>query len=223
MSEEKKPTSLIVIGGGPGGYVAAIRAAQLGAKVTLIEKAELGGTCLNRGCMPTKAMLHASEAYETANSNAAIGVLCSDVKLDWQRVQSTEHPLLQLTSGVAALVRMNNIQLVNATAAFSDGHTVIANEKEYTADKIIISSGSTPITPNIPGLKDCGAVIDSTACLELDHIPKSLLVIGGGVIGLELGTVYRRCGTAVTVVEMLPKLLLRWTKELSGMLECSSK
>ena len=212
--------TVLVIGGGPGGYVAAIRAAQLGAKVTLIEKAELGGTCLNRGCMPTKAMLHTSEIYEAATCSADIGIIGNDVAVDWEKVQGFRaSTVTKLTSGVKALLRANKVTHVTGEASFTGPKTVKAGDKEYTADKIIIAAGSYPIIPGIPGVKESKACIDSTECLALDHIPESLLVIGGGVIGLELGTVYRRYGAKVTVVEMTDRLLPLMDAELTGMLQ----
>jgi len=211
--------SVLVIGGGPGGYVAAIRAAQLGAKVTLIEKDKVGGTCLNRGCMPTKAMLHTSEVYEAATANEAIGISCAEVKVDWDKVQGFRAGVVEkLTSGVKALIKMNKIKLVSGEAVFTGKRTVSVGGDSYTAEKVIIAAGSYPIIPAIPGLKDSKALIDSTGCLELDHIPESMVVIGGGVIGLELGSVYMRYGTKVTVVELQPKLLPLMDGELTELL-----
>ena len=144
--------TVLVIGGGPGGYTAAIRAAQLGAKVTLIEKAQVGGTCLNRGCMPTKAMLHAAEVYETANSSGSIGISCENVKLDWEKVQGFRASVVsRLTSGVKALIKLNKITLVEGEACFTGPKTVRVGSKEYGAEKIIIAAGSYPIIPGIPG------------------------------------------------------------------------
>lgn len=212
--------SVLVIGGGPGGYVAAIRCAQLGAKVTLIERDNLGGTCLNRGCMPTKAMLHTSEIYHESLNNEDIGISCENVKVDWEKVQAFRASIVdRLTSGVKGLVRKNKIKLVSGTAVFTGAKTVSVDGTEYSAEKVIIASGSYPIIPGIPGLKESKAMIDSTGCLELDHIPESLLIIGGGVIGLELGSVYMRYGTKVTLVEMMPGLLPLMDGELSGMLK----
>ena len=180
--------SVLVIGGGPGGYVAAIRAAQLGAKVTLVEKDALGGTCLNRGCMPTKAMLHTSEIYEAATGSAGIGIIGKDVEVDWEKVQGFRAAVVErLTSGVKALLRMNKVKVVSGEAVFTGPKTVKAGNEVLSAEKIIICAGSYPIIPGIPGLKESKATIDSTACLSLDHIPESMVVIGGGVIGLELG------------------------------------
>ena len=212
--------SVLVIGGGPGGYVAAIRAAQLGAKVTLIEKDKVGGTCLNRGCMPTKAMLHTSEIYEAATGSAAIGIVGKQVEVDWEKVQAFRASVVEkLTSGVKALCKANKVKLVAGEAVFTGPKTVAVGGDSYSADKIILAAGSYPIIPGIPGVKESKAVIDSTACLELDHIPESLLVIGGGVIGLELGSVYRRYGARVTVVEMMPRLLPLMDGELTNLLQ----
>ena len=212
--------SVLVIGGGPGGYVAAIRAAQLGAKVTIVEKDALGGTCLNRGCMPTKAMLHSSEIYEAATSSANIGIIGADVRVDWEKVQGFRASVVEkLTSGVKALLRLNKVTSVSGEAVFTGPKTVKVGGKELTAEKVIICSGSYPIIPGIPGLKESKAVIDSTACLSLDHIPESMVVIGGGVIGLELGSVYRRYGSKVTVVEMQPRVLPLMDGELTMLCE----
>ncbi len=212
--------SVLVIGGGPGGYVAAIRAAQLGAKVTLIEHDKIGGTCLNRGCMPTKAMLHTSEIYEEATHSADIGIIGADVRIDWEKVQAFRASVVEkLTSGVRALCKANKVKVVMGDAKFTGPKTVAVGADSYTADKVIIAAGSHPIIPGIPGVKESKACIDSTACLELDHIPESLLVIGGGVIGLELGSVYLRYGAKVTVVEMQPKLLPGMDGELTALLQ----
>jgi dihydrolipoamide dehydrogenase len=211
--------TVLVIGGGPGGYVAAIRAAQLGGKVTLVEKDKVGGTCLNRGCMPTKAMLHTSEIYEKATTSADIGIIGRDVAVDWPKVQAFRASIVEkLTGGVKALVKMNKIKLVKGSAVFTGPKSVKVGDQELSADKIIIASGSCPIIPGIPGVKDSKACINSTECLELDHIPESMLVIGAGVVGLELGSVYARYGTKVTVVEMLDKILPSMDGELTGIL-----
>ena len=215
---------MLVVGGGPGGYVAAIRAAQLGAKVTIIEKDQLGGTCLNRGCMPTKAMLHTSEIYEAATHSANIGIIGKDVEVDWEKVQGFRASVVEkLTSGVKALLRLNKVTSVSGEAVFVGPKTVKVGDKEYTAEKVIICAGSYPIIPGIPGLKESKAVIDSTACLSLPAIPESMVVIGGGVIGLELGSVYRRYGTKVTVVEMQPRLLPLMDGELTMLAEAKLK
>lgn len=217
-AEEKSAEGggVLVIGGGPGGYVAAIRAAQLGAKVTLAERAEIGGTCLNRGCMPTKALLHSSEVYELATNSADIGIIGRDVAVDWPRVQATRQSVSdKLTGGVRALMRANKVTVVEGEAKFTGPKTVKVGGKTLNPDKIIIAVGSKPVMPPIPGLKECPACIDSTACLKLDHIPESLVVIGGGVIGVELGSVYRRFGSKVSVLELQDRILPQMDGELA--------
>lgn len=217
-AEEKSAEGggVLVIGGGPGGYVAAIRAAQLGAKVTLAERAEIGGTCLNRGCMPTKALLHSSEVYELATNSVDIGIIGRDVAVDWPRVQATRQSVSdKLTGGVRALMRANKVTVVEGEAKFTGPKTVKVGGKTLNPDKIIIAVGSKPVMPPIPGLKECPACIDSTACLKLDHIPESLVVIGGGVIGVELGSVYRRFGSKVSVLELQERILPQMDGELA--------
>ena len=217
-AEEKSAEGggVLVIGGGPGGYVAAIRAAQLGAKVTLAERAEIGGTCLNRGCMPTKALLHSSEVYELATNSADIGIIGRDVAVDWPRVQATRQSVSdKLTGGVRALMRANKVTVVEGEAKFTGPKTVKVGDKTLDPDKIIIAVGSKPVMPPIPGLKECPACIDSTVCLKLDHIPESLVVIGGGVIGVELGSVYRRFGSKVSVLELQDRILPQMDGELA--------
>lgn len=217
-AEEKSAEGggVLVIGGGPGGYVAAIRAAQLGAKVTLAERAEIGGTCLNRGCMPTKALLHSSEVYELATNSVDIGIIGRDVAVDWPRVQATRQSVSdKLTGGVRALMRANKVTVVEGKAKFTGPKTVKVGDKTLNPDKIIIAVGSKPVMPPIPGLKECPACIDSTACLKLDHIPESLVVIGGGVIGVELGSVYRRFGSKVSVLELQDRILPQMDGELA--------
>ena len=217
-AEEKSAEGggVLVIGGGPGGYVAAIRAAQLGAKVTLAERAEIGGTCLTRGCMPTKALLHSSEVYELATNSVDIGIIGRDVAVDWPRVQATRQSVSdKLTGGVRALMRANKVTVVEGEAKFTGPKTVKVGDKTLNPDKIIIAVGSNPVMPPIPGLKECPACIDSTACLKLDHIPESLVVIGGGVIGVELGSVYRRFGSKVSVLELQDRILPQMDGELA--------
>lgn len=218
--EQTASNSILVIGGGPGGYVAAIRAALLGGQVTLVERDKLGGTCLNRGCMPTKALLHASEVYELAKNSEDIGIIGPNVGFDWEKVQaSREKVTKQLTGGVKALMRANKIRVVQGEAKFTGPKTVSVGEEVLSADKIIIASGSSPAIPPIEGLAQSPAFLDSTACLALDHVPESLLVIGGGVIGLELGCVYARFGSKVHVVEMQSKLLPQMDAELTSMVQ----
>ncbi|KZL92561.1 dihydrolipoyl dehydrogenase [Clostridium magnum] len=220
ISEE---INVVVIGGGPGGYVAGIRAAQLGAKVTLIEKSKMGGTCLNVGCIPTKALLHSADVYTEAKNAAKVGIKTT-VTVDWKKVQSHKNKISSgLSKGVAGLMAANNIKVLEGTAEFVNSSTlkiVKTNGVEETvvADKIIVASGSISEMPQIPGInsKNC---IDSTGALELPEIPKSMVVIGGGVIGIELASLYSTFGTKVIVIEQLPKLLSLMDQELAGIIE----
>jgi len=200
---------VLVIGSGPGGYVAAIRAAQLGLKTACAEsRATLGGTCLNVGCIPSKAMLHASEYYDAA-ANGAMAKLGIKVKpeldLDTMHGQRLD-AVKQLTGGIEFLFKKNKITWLKGHAAFEDAHSVTVNGEKVTARNIVIATGSS-VTP-LPGVEiDQKVVVDSTGALELSKVPEHLVVIGGGVIGLELGSVWRRLGAKVTVVEFLDQIL----------------
>ena len=201
---------LIVIGAGPGGYVAAIRAAQLGLKTACVESREtLGGTCLNVGCIPSKALLHASELYEEAHSGtlAKFGINFKDVKLDLTAMHAEKDKAVgDLTGGIEFLFKKNKVDWLKGQAHFTSPNSVDVNGTVYSAKKIMIATGSS-VTP-LPGVEiDQKVVVDSTGALTLPKVPKHLIVIGGGVIGLELGSVWRRLGAEVTVVEYLDQLL----------------
>ena len=225
-AEAKKAgdTSVVVVGGGPGGYVAAIRAAQLGGKVTLIEKNKLGGTCLNVGCIPTKVLLHAAEALTEAKHMDNLGIQVSVNGIDWKAVQSRKEAVTnQLVSGVTGLMKANKIRVIEGTASFASKTALEVVKKDGTKenvpfDKVILATGSVPAVPPIPGVKENAACVDSTGALAFDHVPETLLVIGGGVIGMELATAYSRFGVKVTVVEAMPKLLPMMDGELTAML-----
>ncbi|MBQ5977085.1 MAG: dihydrolipoyl dehydrogenase [Oscillospiraceae bacterium] len=220
MAQDSKALSLIVIGGGPGGYVAAIRAAQLGARVTLIEKDVLGGTCLNRGCMPTKALLHSAEIYNAALHSEALGVVGEQVRLNWVQVQQNRAQVVaKLTGGVAALMKANGISVIRGEARFVGERRIRVGQETLEADHIILAAGSTPILPPIEGLKECRARIDSTQALSLPELPESMVIIGGGVIGLELGSAYRRFGTKVSIVELSDHLLPQMDRELTELIK----
>ncbi len=201
---------LIVIGAGPGGYVAAIRAAQLGLKTACVESREtLGGTCLNVGCIPSKALLHASELYEEAHSGvlAKFGVNFKGVSLDLDQMHAEKAKAVgELTGGIEFLFKKNKVEWLKGQAAFTSANTIEVAGKSYTADKIMIATGSS-IMP-LPGVEvDQKIIVDSTGALALPKVPKHMVVIGGGVIGLELGSVWRRLGAEVTVVEYLDQIL----------------
>src|SRR3569832_1999746 len=200
---------VLVIGAGPGGYVAAIRAAQLGLKTACDERREtLGGTCLNVGCIPSKAMLHASEYFDAAanGSMAKLGVkVTPELDLDTMHGQRKD-AVKQLTGGSEFLFKKNKVEWLKGYAAFTGADTVKVGDREVRAKNIVIATGSS-VTP-LPGVTiDQKVVVDSTGALELPKVPQHLVVIGGGVIGLELGSVWRRLGAKVTCVEFLDQIL----------------
>ncbi|MFA5990431.1 MAG: dihydrolipoyl dehydrogenase [Sphingomonas sp.] len=201
---------VLIIGAGPGGYVAAIRAAQLGLRTACVESREtLGGTCLNVGCIPSKAMLHASELYEEAQSGALskFGVDLSGVSLNLDQMQAEKaKAVAELTGGIEFLFKKNKVDWLRGRARFTAANTVAVGDKIVTAKNIVIATGSS-VTP-LPGVEvDQKIVVDSTGALALSKVPQHLVVIGGGVIGLELGSVWRRLGAKVTVVEYLDQIL----------------
>ena len=201
---------LIVIGAGPGGYVAAIRAAQLGLKTACVEsRATLGGTCLNVGCIPSKALLHASELYEEAHSGALakFGISTGGVKIDVGVMQAEKAKAVgELTGGIEFLFKKNKVTWIKGHAAFASASSIDVGGTAYTATNFMIATGSS-VTP-LPGVEiDQKVVIDSTGALALDRVPEHLVVIGGGVIGLELGSVWKRLGAKATVVEYLDQIL----------------
>ncbi|MDH5721934.1 MAG: dihydrolipoyl dehydrogenase [Alphaproteobacteria bacterium] len=199
---------VIVIGAGPGGYVAAIRCAQLGMKTACIEKRKtLGGTCLNIGCIPSKALLHASEKFEDAQSHMGdMGIKVSP-KLDLKGMMKHKTGVVDAnTKGIEFLFKKNKITSIEGTGEIVEAGKVKVGKKTYEADNIIIATGSDVIS--LPGIKiDEKKIVSSTGALELPEVPKTMVVIGGGVIGLELGTVWRRLGAKVTVIEFLDNIL----------------
>jgi dihydrolipoamide dehydrogenase len=201
---------VIVIGAGPGGYVAAIRAAQLGLKTACVESREtLGGTCLNVGCIPSKALLHASELYEEAHSGALAkwGVKTSGLELDLGAMHGTRLEAIKgLTGGIEFLFKKNKIEWLKGHAKFTGKDAIDVAGKTYKAKNFVIATGSS-VTP-LPGVEiDHERIVDSTSALELSKVPETMVVIGGGVIGLELGSVWRRLGARVIVVEFLDQIL----------------
>ncbi|MFM2271911.1 MAG: hypothetical protein RL702_976 [Pseudomonadota bacterium] len=203
---------VLFIGAGPGGYVGAIRAAQLGLRTACAESREtLGGTCLNVGCIPSKAMLHGSEKYAEAASGALerYGIKLGKVELDLAALQADKADAVKgLTGGIEYLFKKNKVDWLKGRASFVDAHTVEVAGKTVTAKEVVIATGSS-VTP-LPGVEvdnDKGIIVDSTGALALDRVPQHLVVIGGGVIGLELGSVWSRLGAKVTVVEFLDALL----------------
>lgn len=196
-----------VIGGGPGGYIAAIRSAQLGKKTVIIEKADMGGTCLNRGCIPTKTLLHSAEAYHNLTDAKALGITISEYGFQYKKMAKRKDKVVkQLRSGVENLVSGHGAELIKAEAVLTGTHTIKAGEEEIEADQIILATGSFPARIPITGA-DKEGVMDSDGVLALEECPESVVIIGGGVIGVEFATLFSYLGKKVTVVEMLPSLL----------------
>jgi dihydrolipoamide dehydrogenase len=201
--------SITVIGGGPGGYVAAIRAAQLGAQVVLIEKDTLGGTCLNRGCIPTKALLQSAEVYSLVKDAENFGVHVENASLDFSSAMEwKETTVKRRVGGVISLMRKNKIKVIKGTGTFVEPTTVkiVESKEKIKSNSIIIATGSKPAKVPIKGIDESG-VINSDNALAMNHLPRSVLVIGGGVVGLEFAQILSRMGAKVTVVEIMPQIL----------------
>jgi dihydrolipoamide dehydrogenase len=220
---------ILVLGGGPGGYVAAIRSAQLGAEVTLVEKRYLGGTCLNVGCIPTKVLLNTTDLLTTLSKQGdSLGILGGPFGLDWQKLQSRKREVVDtLVGGVASLLDNNQITVIRgsgelltpntAKVTLEDGQTL-----DIAFDKAIIATGSESSTFPIPGI-DHEAVLTSDGILALETLPKSLCIVGGGVIGVEFASLFSRLGVQVTIVEMLPGIVDQMEEEVVAYLEATLK
>ena len=211
MADQTYDYDVLIIGSGPGGYVAAIRAAQLGLRTACVESREtLGGTCLNVGCIPSKAMLHASEYFDAAANGtmAKLGIkVTPELDLPTMHGQRLD-AVKQLTGGIAFLFKKNKVTWLKGRGAFVDAHTVQIGEQTVTAKDVVIATGSSVTTlPGVTVDNDKQIVVDSTGALELNKVPGHMVVIGGGVIGLELGSVWRRLGAKVTCVEYLDQIL----------------
>ena len=199
---------LIVIGAGPGGYEAAAYAAKLGKKVALFEKAELGGTCLNVGCIPAKTLLRSARAFEECLEAERYGIRgASDATLDLNAVQDRKETIIAtLKKGVAAMLKRSGVEVIHAEARLAGRGKVVADGQTYEAANILLATGSVPACPPIPGLRDNPVVLDSTGLLALRDIPADLIIIGGGVIGLEFATFFATAGSKVTIIEMMPRI-----------------
>ena len=213
-----KKYDLAIIGGGPGGYVAAIRAAQLGKKVALIEKDKLGGTCLNYGCIPAKYLLHQAKVFREIQESKNLKGPLKEIKCDWERVQKEKSEVVgKMVKGVEFLLKRNGVEVVKGTGFLKNERQVIVEtegeEKLIEAEKIILAIGSKPT--KLPFLAPNGKeVVTSREALEFDSIPRKLLIIGAGAIGLEIGTIYQRLGSDVTILEIMPSILPGSDKEM---------
>ena len=213
----------IVIGAGPGGYVAAIRAAQLGQKVTIVEKEYIGGVCLNVGCIPSKALITAGDKFAQAKGSDIFGITTENVEIDWAKTQKwkQEQVVDRLTGGVEMLLKKNKVEIVMGEAFFSDTNTVRVMQEEtgasYKFNKAIIATGSRPI--ELGAFKWSNRVLDSTGALALDVIPETLTVIGGGYIGSELAGVFAGLGTKVTILEGMDSIVNGFDKDMVRLVE----
>ena len=220
-----RPVDAVVIGAGPAGYVAAIRLAQLGKKVTVIDRHGIGGVCLNRGCIPSKALIHAGTVFEKAQHSAEIGIEITGAKVNMPKlIDWKESVVKKLTGGVATLLKANGCEVISGTAKFTGSKqlevTYAEGGKTETLEfkSCIVATGSRPSA--IPGMVvDNKVILDSTGALDQRKQPESLLCIGGGYIGLELGTFYAKIGTKVTVVEAMPNLLGSVDPELTKVVQ----
>lgn len=198
---------IIIIGGGPGGYVAAERAGKAGKSVLLIEKDTLGGVCLNRGCIPTKTLLHSSKLYKAMKSSSPFGISADNVRFNWHTIMKWKGDVVEKQRrGVAFLMRENSVEVLTGDAELLEGRRVSVGGKVYKAENIIIAAGSSGFIPPIPG-SDSPYVMTSKELLEINRLPKSLAVIGGGVIGMEFASLFSNFGSKVDVIEMLDEIL----------------
>ncbi|WP_341277848.1 dihydrolipoyl dehydrogenase [Paenibacillus sp. FSL H8-0537] len=210
----------LVIGAGPGGYVAAIRAAQLGQSVLCVDKEYVGGVCLNVGCIPSKALISASHQYESISHADAFGITASDVKVDWSKVQEFKSGIVKkLTGGVGSLLKANKVQFFSGEVMFiNDNEARVFNDQEaprYRFKNCIIATGSRPI--ELKAFPYGKRIISSTGALSLPELPKSVIVIGGGYIGIELGQMFSKFGTKVTVIEGGDSILPGFDKDMSSL------
>jgi len=212
----------LVVGAGPGGYVAAIRAAQLGQKVTIVDKDALGGTCLNVGCIPSKALIQAGHLANQAKGNEEMGITTEKVNIDFEKVQAWKDGIVnRLTSGVESLLKGNKVDIVKGEVYFVDQNSVRVidenNSQTYKFNNCIIATGSTPI--EIPSFPFSDRVLDSTGALALKELPESIVVIGGGYIGTELGSAYANLGTKVTIIEGEKEILSTFDKSMTNVVK----
>ena len=216
---------LAIIGGGPGGYVAAERAGAAGLKVVLFEKKSLGGVCLNEGCIPTKTLLYSAKVYNYAVTGDHYGVYAKEPNFNYAEIVARKDKVVRkLVAGVKAAMKAGKVEVVAEQAVIkgrgAEGVTVTAADKDYVAKNLLICAGSEAAVPPFPGLKEAGDVIvTNKEILSLKEQPKELVVIGGGVIGMEFAAFFSTLGTKVTVVEMMPKILGPLDDEISAMLQ----
>ena len=207
-----------VIGGGPGGYEAAIWAAKRGLKTVIVEKRDLGGTCLNRGCIPTKALLHSAEVYNEAKNSANLGVNVENVTYDYAKMAANKTKITKkLSGGVGFLLKGNKVTIITGEAKLTGAHSFVVDGKETTTKYFILATGSEPARIPIPGI-DKEGVVNSDGVLAAETCPESVVIIGGGVIGIEFATLFSTLGKKVTIIEMLPKIMGPTDDEISSLM-----
>lgn len=217
-------TDLLIIGGGPAGYVAAERAGKKGLKVILFEKKSMGGVCLNEGCIPTKTLLYSAKTYENAVNSEKYGVFAENIRFEYDKMVSRKNKIVRkLVAGVKTKMKMNNVTVVEGEAQIisrnAEGIEINCNGETYKGGNLLICTGSESAVPPIPGLAEAGDIIvTNKEILEMKERPEKLVVIGGGVIGMEFASFFNSLGTKVTVIEMLPEILGNTDFELSAML-----
>ncbi|MDC5698392.1 dihydrolipoyl dehydrogenase [Intrasporangium calvum] len=211
---------VVILGGGSGGYACALRSAQLGLKVALVEKSKLGGTCLHRGCIPTKALLHAAEVADVAREGSRFGVRTTFESVDMAAVHSYKDGVVsRLHKGLQGLVKSAQVDYVEGTGALDGPHTVVVGERRLTGKNVVLATGS--YAKSLPGLEIDGRIMTSDQALTLDHVPARVVVLGGGVIGVEFASVFNSFGAEVTIVEALPHLVPAEEEVISKQLERS--
>jgi len=218
---KRETCKVLIIGGGPGGYVCAIRAAQLGLDTVVVEQSRPGGTCLNVGCIPSKALIHAADEFLKAKEHAAgnsLGITTSAPAIDLTRTTAWKDGIVnRLTGGVGGLLRKAGARLIEGRARLLDGKTAEVETPEgplrIQADYVVIATGSRPV--DLPGLPFGGDILSSTGMLSLTEVPETLAIVGGGYIGLEIGTAFAKLGAAVTVLEAGPRILPQYDAELT--------
>ncbi len=212
-------SDLIIIGAGPGGYETALEAAATGKSVTLFNGGQLGGTCLNEGCIPTKCLCTDSEIIARFKEGEKYGIDDFTFSIDFNKIIERKKNVTEtLRGGIDTMLRQAKVNVVNAMASFKDSKTVVAGEEEYTADQIIIATGSKSKSLPIPG-HDLECVMDSTRILDLEYIPESLTIIGGGVIGMEFASIFHNLGSKVTVIEFMKQILPPFDSDIAKRLK----
>ena len=209
---------VLILGGGSGGYACALRSAELGLSVILIDKDKLGGTCLHRGCIPTKALLHAAEVADSSRESENFGVVSTFEGIDMPKVNEYRDGVVaRLYKGLQGLVKSRNVTFVEGAGTLVDSHTIEVNDVKYTGKNVVLATGS--YAKSIPGLEISGSIMTSDQALNLDYVPKSVIVLGGGVIGVEFASVWKSFGADVTIVEGLPHLVPNEDEAVSKALE----